>query len=110
MAGGENTGWVAQASTLWAPVPSNNWPPWAIVPPVSIMSSIKNCGFASHHHRSRSGLLRPRVTGASFVEIDKCARHALGERPGLWHRQPDIRGPRTTSPRSTGGEDNPPAP
>ena len=39
-AGGENTGWVAQAITRLAPRLRSKRAPWVIVPPVSIMSSI----------------------------------------------------------------------
>ena len=40
-AGGENTAWVAQASTRAAPRWRNSLAPWQMVPPVSIMSSIR---------------------------------------------------------------------
>jgi len=99
MAGGENTGWVAQASTLSGPpFPQQLAPLGDRAAGVDHVVD-QNCGFASHitDHGQALGHV---VTGASFVD-DRQWRivHALGEARAL-ATPPTSGETTTTSPRS----------
>jgi len=87
----ENTGWVAQASTWWAPFPQQLAPLGESCRGVRCMSSIKIA--VCRHITDHGQALGHVVTERSFVD-DRQWRivHALGEGPGLWRRTTTIRG------------------